>query len=259
MEFIDAAHKILNLIEETQSTNISRAASIFAETIAGGGVVHVFGSGHSRIGVEELFPRIGSFVGFNPMVELSLSYFTNIVGGQGVRQSFFLEQVPGFAEEIIRSHDISSRDAALVISSSGVNAVPVEMAIGFKYRSVPVVAVTSVQHSSRVQPKNPAGQRLMEVADIVIDNCTPLGDAVVSLAGCSEPIGATSTLALTAVIQSLNVSIAEELLIRDFPLSVMTSPHIDDTRAAKRNREDYLQAYLLAVRRAPTSHRSESE
>src|SRR5881296_3160509 len=114
-----------------QRAGIDQAADWFAATILAGRMVHVFGSGHSRIMVEEMWPRYGSFPGFDPIVELSLSFHNLVVGANGQRQAMFLENVSGLAERILRNFDLSPQDSALVVSSSGCNAVPTEMAEGF--------------------------------------------------------------------------------------------------------------------------------
>src|SRR5438093_7880223 len=126
-----------------QENAIQQAADWFAETILAGRMVHVFGSGHSRIMVEEMWPRYGSFPGFNPIVELSLTFHNPVVGANGQRQAMFLENVSGLAERILRNFEISPKDSALVASSSGCNTVPIEMAEGFRKRGVKVVAIIS--------------------------------------------------------------------------------------------------------------------
>ena len=126
-----------------QLETISEAADWFAETILDGRMVHVFGSGHSRIMVEEMWPRYGSYPGWNPIVELSLTFHNLVTGANGQRQAMFLENVPGFADRILRNYEISEEDCALVISSSGTSVVPVDMAQGFRKRGVRVVAMTS--------------------------------------------------------------------------------------------------------------------
>ena len=128
---------------ESQRDAIERVADRFARTILAGRMVHVFGSGHSRIMVEEMWPRYGSFPGFNPMVELSLSFHHPVVGSNGQRQAMFLENVPGLAARILRNFDITLEDSALVVSSSGCNIVPIEIAEGFRDRGVFVAALVS--------------------------------------------------------------------------------------------------------------------
>src|SRR6201989_1050305 len=145
---------------EAQLPAIRQAADWFAQTILAGRMVHVFASGHSRIMVEEMWPRYGSFPGFNPTVELSLTFHNLVVGANGQRQAMFLENVPGLAARILRNFDLSSQDTALVISSSGCNVVPIEMAEGFKKRGIRVVAIISKEHSEASSSKDARGKKL---------------------------------------------------------------------------------------------------
>src|SRR5439155_10412628 len=141
----------------TQAPAVSQAARWFAATILKGRMVHVFGSGHSRIMVEEMWPRYGSFPGFNPIVELSMSFHNLVVGANGQRQAMFLENVSGLAERILRNFAITPDDSALVISSSGCNVVSIEMAEGFRGRGVRVAAIVSVAHSRASASKRADG------------------------------------------------------------------------------------------------------
>src|SRR3954467_8491932 len=130
-----------------QLKEVQAAADLFAATILAGRMVHVFASGHSRIMVEEMWPRYGSFPGFNPIVELSLTFHNLVVGANGQRQAMFLENVSGLAERILRNFDLSEQDSALVISSSGCNRVPIEMAELFQQRGLRVVAIVTRAHA----------------------------------------------------------------------------------------------------------------
>src|SRR3982751_6875962 len=130
-----------------QQDKIEQAAQWFAQTIVQGRMVHLFGSGHSRIMVEEMWPRYGSFPGFNPIVELSLSFHNLVVGANGQRQAMFLENTVGLADRVLRNFDLSPQDSALVVSSSGCNVVPTEIAEEFQRRGVRVVAIISRRHS----------------------------------------------------------------------------------------------------------------
>src|SRR5687767_15627203 len=146
-EYLERCRELLANVQG-QLPAIAQAADWFAASILAGRMVHVFGSGHSRIMVEEMWPRYGSFPGFNPIVELSLTFHNPVVGANGQRQAMFLENVSGLAERILRNFDVTSRDAALVASSSGCNLVPIEMAEGFRKRGVKVVVIVSKQHSA---------------------------------------------------------------------------------------------------------------
>src|SRR5687767_8198283 len=136
-DYLDKCRGLLAAVE-SQLPQIRQAADWFAQTILAGRMVHVFGSGHSRILVEEMWPRYGSFPGFNPIVELSLTFHNLVVGANGQRQAMFLENVSGLAERILRNFDLSPVDTALVVSSSGCNVVPIEMAELFRARGIRV-------------------------------------------------------------------------------------------------------------------------
>src|SRR4051812_26728008 len=144
-DYLQKCRGLLDTVE-SQLPAIGTAADWFAASILAGRMVHVFGSGHSRIMVEEMWPRYGSFPGFNPIVELSLTFHNPVVGANGQRQAMFLENVPGFAERILRNFDLSAGDSGLVVSSSGCNVVPIEMAIGLKAAGMKVVAIVSCRH-----------------------------------------------------------------------------------------------------------------
>src|SRR6478735_7997771 len=159
--YIDKCRQIADTVE-AQEQNIAQAASWFAESILAGRVVHVFGTGHSRIMVEEMWPRYGSFPGFNPIVELSLTYHNNVVGANGQRQAMYLENVSGLAEKILRNFGLSEKDSALVISSSGCNVVPIEMAEEFQRRKIKVVALITQKHLTASSSKRKDGKKLSD-------------------------------------------------------------------------------------------------
>ena len=152
----DYLQKSRGLIEAVaaQEDAINTAADWFTETILAGRMVHLFGSGHSRILTEEMWPRYGSFPGFNPIVELSLTFHNLVVGANGQRQAMYLENVSGLAEQIVRNFDLSDQDCALVVSSSGSNRVPIEMAEQFQKAGVKVVALISKLHSEASTTKD---------------------------------------------------------------------------------------------------------
>ena len=245
LRFIEEARQIIDRIERTQAENLHRAAEQYAETISNDGLVHLYGGGHSRMGVEETFPRIGSIVGFHPIVELAITHYTNVVGPMGLRQALFLERVDGYGEAILKNYDFGPHDCLVVFSSTGINNVAVEIALGGKARGLPVIAVTSVAHQMATQSRHPSGKRLAEVADIVLDNCTPPGDTTVHVAGCEYPVAPGSTLATTVIVQTLNVLTAEKLVARGYKPLILGSPHfVGDPRA-----EQNLEAYFAETKR----------
>ena len=178
--YLEKCREILQTIEN-QEIEINKAATWFSKTILAGRMVHVFGSGHSRIMVEEMWPRYGSFAGFNPIVELSLTFHNLVVGANGQRQAMFLENVSGFAERILRNFDLSDLDTAIIISSSGTNIVPVEMAELFRKKGIKVVSIITKAHSEASVSKRIDGKKLGDFSDIILDTGAPIGDAMIQI------------------------------------------------------------------------------
>jgi len=210
--FIAEAQALLERIASTQADSIETAARWCADAIGSDGLVHLFGTGHSRIPVEEMFPRYGSFPGFNPIVELSMTFHTQVVGANGQRQAMFIERQPGLAEVILSNFKFGPRDVMVVFSASGLTAVPVEMARGARRRGLRVIAVTSVAQSMSATPDAAAGARLLDEADLVIDLCTPEADALVFVNELETPVGPGSTIAAVTIVNAIKVRVAELLV-----------------------------------------------
>ena len=135
--WLHEARAILDRIEATQMDAIARAASLAARAIADGGLVHLFGTGHSRIPLEEMFPRYGSYPGFHPIAELSMTFHTQVAGANGQRQAMYIERMEGLAEVILANFQFAPADVMIVFSASGLTAVPIEMAMGARARGPP--------------------------------------------------------------------------------------------------------------------------
>lgn len=221
-QYLNQSAAILQTVS-AQEEAIKTAAGWFAGTILAGRMVHVFGSGHSRIMVEEMWPRYGSFPGFNPIVELSLTYHNNVVGPNGQRQAMFLENVPGLAERILRNFTLAPEDTALVVSSSGTNVVPVEMAEQFRLRGIKVVAIITAQHSAASKSKRADGKKLPDFADIVLDTGAPAGDSMVHVPGLDTPVSPGSTLGGVALVNCLKAETARLLTEAGHPPTVLTA------------------------------------
>jgi len=248
--WIDAGIALLEKVRDTQADAIERASQVCAEAIAADGLVHLFGTGHSRIPVEEMFPRYGSYPGFHPIVELSMTFHTQVVGANGQRQAMFIERVPGLAEVILSNFQFGPKDALMVFSVSGLGAVVVEMARGARRRGLPVIAVTSVTQSQAEKVEDGVGSRLMDEADIVIDLCTPPGDALCWLDGLETPVGPGSTLTEVAIADAIKVRTAELLLAMGKLPPVITSAAVVGRR---RSNELFEAAYREHARRAARS------
>ena len=206
-QYLEKAKDIINIVKE-QEASIKEVAHLFAETILKEHVVHVFGSGHSRMLVEEMWPRYGSFPGFNPIVELSLSFHNLVVGANGQRQAMFIENVSGLANRILRNFDLKGEDTALVISSSGCNVVPVEVAEEFQKNGIKVVAIVSKLHLEGSNSKRQDGKKLTDFADLVLDTGAPLGDAMVKIEDLDTPVAPGSTLGGVLLINCIKAETA---------------------------------------------------
>jgi uncharacterized phosphosugar-binding protein len=221
-QYLLKCREILDKIGE-QEDQIQKAADWFAESILAGRMVHVFGSGHSRIMVEEMWPRYGSFPGFNPIVELSLTYHNNVVGANGQRQAMYLENVSGLAEKILRNFGLSEKDTALIISSSGCNVVPIEMAELFQKKKIKVVALITQKHLTASTSKRTDGKKLSDFADLLLDTGAPAGDSMITVDGLETPVSPGSTVGGIMIINSIKAEVARLLTEAGKPPKVLTA------------------------------------
>ncbi len=247
--YLRGCREILDRIEQTQMPVIQQAAEKCADCIAKDGLVHLFGSGHSRMAVEEIFPRYGSFPGFHPIVELSLTYHNAVVGANGQRQAMFIERVEGLGQVILRNFEFGPDDLLIVFSTSGTGAVSVDVALEAKRLGMPVIAVTSLAHSQASKPGHSSGKRLFEVADITLDNCAVAGDAMVPVPGLDMPVGPGSTIGNTALVNALKCEVARLLTERGCPPLVLTSANIVGEAESKRLFDAAYDEYRRRVRR----------
>lgn len=220
-DYLTQCRRLIEAVE-AQSAAIQKAADWFAKTILAGRMVHLFGSGHSRILVEEMWPRYGSFPGFNPIVELSLTFHNLVVGANGQRQAMFLENVSGLAERILRNFALTKADSALVISSSGCNIVPIEMAEQFRKRGVRVVAIISTDHGEATASKRRDGKKLQHFADLVLDTGAPIGDAMVRVPGLDTPVAPGSTVGGCMLVNCIKAEVAARLTAAGHPPKVLS-------------------------------------
>ncbi len=246
LAWIAEARIVLDRLAETQADAMETASGWCAEAIAADGLVHLFGTGHSLIPVEVMFPRYGSYPGFNPMVELSMTFHTQVVGANGQRQAMYIERMPGLAEVVLSNFTFGPHDVMIVFSAGGTTAVPVEMARGAKARGLRVIAVTSVAQTRSGEPDPVTGSRLMDEADLVIDLCTPHADALIEIDGLETPVGPGSTIAAVAIVNSIKVRTAQLLTERGAMPPTITRASVV---GAERSRELFDRAYEEHARR----------
>ncbi len=220
--YLDLCRGLLETVAR-QLPQIEQAAEWFAQTILADRLVHLFGAGHSRIIVEEMWPRYGSFPGFNPIVELSMTFHNLVVGANGQRQAMFLENTPGLAARILRNFDVTATDGAMIISSSGCNVVPIEMAQLLRQRGVKVVAMISQRHSAASVSRHPEGLKLADCADLVLDTGAPEGDAMVTIPGLETPVAPGSTVGGCLLANAIKASVADRLTRAGRPPTVLTA------------------------------------
>ncbi len=244
-EYLRLSRALIDTVD-AQLPAIEQVAQWFAQSILEGRMVHLFASGHSRIMVEEMWPRYGSFPGFNPIVELSLTFHNLVVGANGQRQAMFLENVSGLAERIIRNFALKEADCALVISSSGCNVVSIEMAAGFQRRGLKVVAIISRLHSMASASKHPEGKKLQDFADLVLDTGAPAGDAMVHIPGLDTPVSPGSTVGGCLLINAIKAEVAARLTAAGQPPKVLSGAAVV---GAERATEIFEAAYDEHARR----------
>lgn len=216
---------ILEAIQERETGEIERAGALMAEVIAGGGLVHVFGSGHSVIPVQDVYPRYGSYVGYHPLLDPRLMWF-NVVGPGGARELLWLERQEGYIVNFLQSYTLRAGDVMWIFSHGGLNAAPVEAAIYAKERGLKVVAVTSGDNYRHARATHSSGKRLGDLADVTIDNCVPLEDALVQLEGYPFPVAAGSTVAAVAITNAIVAEVAKNLIDRGIKPITFVSPNV---------------------------------
>ncbi len=238
-EYLNRISEIIVKIQTTQKEKIVAAGEILARSIASGGRVYLFGSGHSVIPVLDVFPRYGSFVGFYPVYDPRLMWF-NVVGPGGARELLWLEQQEGYARVILASYEIESRDSFLIFSHGGLNAVPIEMAIGAREKGARVVSVSSLQNYEQASARHSSKKKLADVSNIAIDNCVPPEDALVAADGVPEKFAAGSTVAAVSIAMALVAEVGVRLVRSGKRLFTFVSPHI---ASAPGHNEQVFQEY----------------
>jgi len=224
--YFDEVAKLLEKIHTTQLEKIQAAGRVFADSILAGRAVHLFGSGHSVLPVQDIFPRYGSFVGFHPIMDPRLMWFS-VIGPGGARELLWLEREPGYVKNVLLSHHLDQRDSMLVFSHGGMNAAGIEMALAAKEAGLTVVGISSAENRKINQPKHASGKALQDIVDILIDNCSPSEDAVVPIAGLTGNVAASSTFTTVTIAMALVAETAAEMARRGTPPErVFVSPNV---------------------------------
>jgi len=244
--FEEAARRLSGLLDE-QSDALDQAARLCTDAIAADGLVHLFGCGHSRMMCEEMTPRQGCFVGWHTIVELGLSFHNLIVGPNGLRQSLHLEKTHGYAEQILRNFAFGNKDVMIVVSTSGIREVIVEMAEGAQRRGLPVIALLSRAHSDQVRPALASGKKLIDVADVVLDNGAPVGDSLLEIEGCKNKTGPFSTLGGALVMNMLRSEVAQRLMDRGIEPVFLPSHQFVGSRTVEEQLEYFYAQYARRV------------
>ncbi|HLN29023.1 MAG TPA: sugar isomerase domain-containing protein [Gemmataceae bacterium] len=245
--FYHAALERLQQLINPQRVALDRAATLCTDAIAGEGLVHLFGCGHSRVLCEEMTPRQGCFVGWHTIVELALTYHNSIVGPNGLRQSLHLEKTPGYAEQILRNFAFGPLDVFIVISTSGIREIIVEMAEGAKRRGLSVIGVVSRAHCEQARPAHHSGNKLTDVADVILDNGAPVGDTLLSLDGSQHKTGPFSTLGGAMIMNMLRCEVAQRLVDRGIEPVFLPSHQFVGSRSVEEQLEYFYAQYARRI------------
>lgn len=242
--------RITALLErlEGQQDAFDAGAESMARALATDNLVHLFGSGHSTIPVMETFPRYGSFVGLNPLIDPRLAWW-EVLGPGGVQELLWLERTEGYVSNFLGHRPIHAGDVVVVFSHGGRNAAPVEAAMIAREQGARVIGITSLATLSRPAGHS-SGQRLADLADVVVDTGVPAEDALVTLDGWGAPVGGASTIVACACMTELLTRTAARLLARGITLPTFVCPTApgatpeDNERTFAAHRERLLQATL---------------
>ena len=210
-QWLKNAMDVMHNIESSQMDYIQKAALIMADTIEKERWVHTFGCGHATLPIEEMYPRIGGFVGFHPMIELPLTFFTNIVGGMSVQQFVFLERVEGYGKEIMKGWNFDKNDCMWIFSHTGINAVNIDVALDARSKGMKVIVYGSAAEAEGKKTRHSCGKTLFDLADIVVDTCVPANDASVPLKNHRDKVGPVSTMGFITTVWMTVTTVAEIL------------------------------------------------
>jgi uncharacterized phosphosugar-binding protein len=245
--------EVLGAINATQMANIEQAGELMAVSIAGGGRVYLFGSGHSVIPVMDVFPRYGSFVGFVPLYDPRLMWH-NVVGPGGARELLWLERREGYIENFLQSYALQAGDCMVVFSHGGLNAAPIEAALYARTHGLKVITVSSHANKAIAKATHSSGKVLADTADVAIDNCVAPEDSQVDI-GRREKVAAGSTMAAVFIAMALVAETGARLAQRGYDLKTFVSPNVEGVSSDHNFRVFDAYTDKLYERTPPSRHR----
>jgi uncharacterized phosphosugar-binding protein len=219
--FFTEIHGLINTIQETQLEAIQKAAEEIAPRLERGGLLYVFGSGHSHVLAEEVFSRAGGLIQAKSIVPHELTVDLDM------DKSTMMERTDGLAEIVFSTTKIRKADVLILVSNSGRNAVPVQMALGAKQRGIFTIGLTNVTHSKGVSSRDKSGRKLYELCDVVLDTCGPKGDALLQPPGKSWAVAPVSTIVGAVIMEALVCAVVETMLSHGVEPPVYQSANID--------------------------------
>ncbi|MFA5659778.1 MAG: SIS domain-containing protein [Oscillospiraceae bacterium] len=234
-KYYSEIQELISTIEETQYDSIEKAAGMFADAVKNDRIIHVFGTGHSHMMGIELFVRAGGLANVNAMLDDS------ITTAAGARRGGKIERLEGLAEIIWEQYQIDKDDIMLIISNSGRNSVPVEMAMKAKAEGLKLIVLTSLKHSMNCESRHKSGKKLYELADVILDNCVPAGDSLLEFNGVKS--GPASTIAGCFIVNSILSEALSRLTDDGISLPVFGSQNVDGF-----NNDDLYSKYQSRIR-----------
>jgi uncharacterized phosphosugar-binding protein len=223
LPYFDKIRDLLTQAEQTNAATIETIATLIATSIANGGVLHAFGTGHGHMLAEELFYRAGGLVPVNAILDPMLMLHESALS------SSQLERLPGYAEIVLDRYSVKPGEVIIIASNSGRNSVPIEMALACKARGLHIIALTSLAHANAQPSRHPSGQHLHEVADYILDNCGVEGDAALTAPGLEATIAPTSTVIGIALLHSIVYNVVTKLLAQNIAPPVFMSANVGST------------------------------
>jgi uncharacterized phosphosugar-binding protein len=194
-----------------------------------------------------MYPRIGGFVGFHPMVELPLTFFTRITGEMGVHQFIFLERVEGYGVEIMKGYNFDPKDTMWIFSHTGINNVNIDVALEAKKRGMQVIAYGSAAAAKGKQTRHSCGKTIFDIADIVVDTCAPAGDSSVPVKDHVDKLGPVSTMAFVTTVWMTVTTVGEMLADRGYKMHIHPSHNVPGDTTAKERLDAALAEYKRRI------------